>query len=80
MPTHPECRTIPIHAIDAMLTIRMGGPILYAAGVGLSESPDNVTIEVEGRGTWYHHDSKFAFEWKRAAEKHGFRVAVYVNR
>jgi hypothetical protein len=67
-----------VFEVGAMLTL-LGGPILYAGGSGLSETPNRVCIVVKDCGTWYHHDTKYAFEWKRAAEQSGYHVSVYVN-
>ena len=76
LPLHPECREFdqPTGALLAACPFS----ILFRAGRWLSSEPGPVEIVVEGCGTWYHHDSAFAFTWKKAAEKTGLTVNVYI--
>lgn len=79
LPLHPECATFTLPRGHLYNVIPMMG-VLFAVGYGLSEARDRVEIVVEGCGTWYASDTLHAFEWKQAAEREGYKVAVYVNR
>ena len=76
---HPDCREFdqPTGALLSVLPFS----ILFRAGRWLApeRGPDStVEIVVDDCGTWYHHDTAFAFTWKKAAEKTGLTVNVYI--
>jgi hypothetical protein len=53
--------------------------MLFTVGHLLTVHKDRVRVVVEGHGTWYAHDSAYAFQWARGARSTGLTVNVYIE-
>lgn len=75
LPLHPDCATSRIPS-GYVWDLQVGMSLLFGMGYGLNESGP-VRVEVADHGTWYADDTVYAFAWKQAAERSGYKVAVY---
>lgn len=79
LPIHPDCKTSSLPTGYLFNASPCMG-LLFGTGYGL-DAKGPVRVVVADHGTWYARDVLYAFQWKQAAEREGYRVSVYdVNR
>lgn len=76
-PTHPHCSTFE-QRTGGMLDIALFQTLLFREGQGLSKSGP-IRVEVDGHGTFRHHDVAEALAWAKAARRASLTVNVYTG-